>query len=209
MTTKNISIGPDLFYEIVPSGFDSDAVSCYSSDSDDYQMTLPSCPCNGIMSQKSEHAHVPLRSPPEKRHVSSARETLVLQSRGIEQIRDFLNDQQQSTVLGHPKSQRCEPSVYGFNHHYRFINLWGATCRKVHQLNGTRIFPSGNVASNQGMDGRVALGALPMSTIFKLPRTRKHPHTSPSPLRDAIVTNLSGPSLIPSQLALRNLPLMS
>jgi hypothetical protein len=71
----------------------------------------------------------------EKQHVSSARETKVLQCRGIEQIQNLANDRQVPL-----------PKIYGFVQHYHFSDLWGATSMEQHCKNGTSSYtgPPGN-----------------------------------------------------------------
>ena len=113
----------------------------------DYVMTFPSSHSNRLstISQLTNTDETKTGTWQEKRHVSSARETRCLQGRGIQQLREFLNDQKvMSPGVGDLSTHRktMEPKVYGFNHHYQFMNLWGATCPIVHQQNGISMNPS-------------------------------------------------------------------
>ena len=98
----------------------------------------------------------------EKRHVSSARETRLLQRSGIEQIRNLANDLQVPPPNGLPslKNSRGLPKVYGFVEHYHFTDLWGATLMKQHCRNGT----STSVSASSNSE------AVGMNTVFQLPK---------------------------------------
>jgi hypothetical protein len=160
----------------------SSSDSFLSYDQTDYVMTIPSTQFNvPSSSQLNIPTETDIVSWQEKRHVSSARETKCLQGRGIQQIREILNDQKVSSVVGHPSTlrQTMEPKVYGFNHHYQYMNLWGATCPIVHQQNGISINPSILHQSNSELGDSFGVAPVGMNSVFKLPTTCKRTSHNP------------------------------
>jgi hypothetical protein len=113
----------------------TDLDSAILDEDKDYEMVLSSSLGTRLDSPNLECTHNTSLGPlQEKRHVSSARETAILQGRGLKQISAYLNDLKlasTSTNLGTPTTTG-EPHVYGLKEHYQFMNLWGATCARVH-----------------------------------------------------------------------------
>jgi hypothetical protein len=135
---------PKIFYEIgnvssEHNSFTMDSESTSTDVEDNYKMVLPMSrssrqdPAHLESNHSTSYALGPLQ---EKRHLSSARETLSLHGRRLKQIRAYLKDHRlvSNSSNRRPTKSTGEPYVYGLDHHYQFMNMWGATCARVHQL---------------------------------------------------------------------------
>jgi hypothetical protein len=155
-----------LYYDLASSPADDGNIDC---DDSEYGLILPSSFPSVLPTTDSLTFSEPVSVDvvQEKRHVSSARETRLLQRSGIEQIRNLANDLQVPPPNGLPsiKNSRGLPKVYGFVEHYHFTDLWGATLMKQHCRNGTSTSVSASSSSE----------AVGMNTVFQLPKTRSRP----------------------------------
>jgi hypothetical protein len=138
-----------------------------------------------------------------------------LQGRGLKQIRAYLNNHRHASNSSNqgPTKSTGEPHVYGLDHHCQFTNMWGATCARVHRLNGTLLFGSGDPVSTMGvLDTNDVLPVL-MSTFFNehflakiLSPLQFHPFhliCLNFHLRSVFAINSSGQRLTRKELALR------
>lgn len=79
-----------------------DLESTFSDDEDHYLMVLSLSQSNGLVLPNLKCTHTSLGPLEEEGHVSSARETLRLQGRGLEQIRAYLNNLKLSSNSANP-----------------------------------------------------------------------------------------------------------